>query len=63
MSNYEILKKVYKDMYIKKAEFVIPGPEGGEDENTYISRCISEISAEYNQEGQAYAICKGKWDE
>jgi hypothetical protein len=46
-----------------KQAFVIPGPQGGEDESTYISRCISEISAEYNEEGQAYAICKGKWDE
>lgn len=46
-----------------KQAFVIPGPQGGEDENTYISRCISEIIGEYDQEGQAYAICKGKWDE
>jgi len=46
-----------------KQAFVIPGPQGGEDENTYISRCISDIIGEYDQEGQAYAICKGKWDE
>jgi len=46
-----------------KQDFVIPSPEGGEDEPTYISRCISDISDEYDQEGQAYAVCKGKWDE
>jgi hypothetical protein len=71
MSNYEILKKVYKEFSIdlkgateqSKQAFVIPVPQGGEDENTYISRCISDIIGEYDQEGQAYAICKGKWDE
>ena len=47
----------------KKQDFVIPTPSGDEDENTYISRCISEIVGEYDQEGQAYAVCKGKWDE
>ena len=47
----------------KSEDFVIPSPEGGEDEPTYISRCISDISGEYDQEGQAYAVCKGKWDE
>jgi hypothetical protein len=46
-----------------KENFVIPSPEDGEDENTYISRCVSDIAAEYDQEGQAYAVCKGKWDE
>lgn len=46
-----------------KEDFVIPSPDAGEDEPTYISRCISDISAEYDQEGQAYAVCKGKWDE
>jgi hypothetical protein len=45
-----------------KEKFVIPSPESGEDEQKYISRCISDISAEYDQEGQAYAVCKGKWD-
>jgi hypothetical protein len=45
-----------------KEKFVIPSPEGGEDENTFISRCISDISAEYDAEGQAYAVCKDKWD-
>lgn len=46
----------------KKEDFVIPSPESGEDEQKYISRCISDISGEY-QTDQAYAICKSKWDE
>ena len=46
-----------------KEKFVIPGPSGDEDEQTYISRCISDISSEYDAEGQAYAVCKAKWDE
>ena len=45
-----------------KEGFPIPSPEG-EDEDKYISRCISEISSEYPAEGQAYAVCKAKWDE
>jgi hypothetical protein len=40
----------------------IPKPEGGELEEKYISRCISEIHTEYDSEGQAYAVCKGEYD-
>jgi hypothetical protein len=39
----------------------IPKPTGT-DEQKYISECISEISTEYDAEGQAYAICKAEWD-
>lgn len=46
-----------------KESFVIPSPEGNEEEQAYISRCISDISGEYDAEGQAYAVCKAKWDE
>ena len=46
-----------------KQEFVIPEPSGSENEDEYIGRCISAISNEYPEEGQPYAICKGKWDE
>jgi len=46
-----------------KQDFVIPTPEGGESEQDYIGRCISAIAKEYDVEGQAYAVCKGKWDE
>jgi hypothetical protein len=48
---------------IKKEGFPIPSPSGDEDEQKYISRCISEIGSEYDAEGQAYAVCKAKWDE
>jgi hypothetical protein len=40
----------------------IPKPEGGEAEDKYISRCISEIASEYDAEGQPYAICKAEFD-
>jgi hypothetical protein len=45
-----------------KEGFPIPSPESDEMEDKYISRCISSISDEYDTD-QAYAICKGKWDE
>jgi len=48
---------------IKKEGFPIPSPSSDEDEQKYISRCISEIGSEYDAEGQAYAVCKAKWDE
>lgn len=47
---------------IVKDGFPIPSPDAGEDEEKYISRCISDISDEYDTD-QAYAICKGKYDE
>ena len=46
-----------------KQEFVIPSPSASESEDDYIGRCISSIASEYPEEGQPYAICKGKWDE
>lgn len=45
-----------------KEGFPIPSPESDEVEDKYISRCISSISDEYDTD-QAYAICKGKWDD
>lgn len=47
---------------IKKEGFPIPSPESDEDEQKYISRCISEIIDEYGQE-QSAAICYAKWRE
>lgn len=47
---------------VKKEGFPIPSPSGDEDKDTYVSRCISEISGEYEQD-QAIAICIGKWEE
>jgi hypothetical protein len=49
-------------MSIVKEGFPIPSPESGEDEQKYISRCISKIIDEYGQE-QAAAICYSKWGE
>jgi len=40
----------------------IPKPQGGEQEDKYISRCISEIASEYDSEGQSYAVCKSTYD-
>lgn len=40
-----------------KQEFVIPTPEGGEAEDTYISRCMSAIAGEYDTQEQALAVC------
>jgi hypothetical protein len=45
---------------VKKEGFPIPSPSGDEDESKFMSRCISEISGEY-EEDQAVAICIGKW--
>ncbi len=47
---------------VKKEGFPIPSPSGDEDEQKYVSRCISEIIDEYSQE-QAAAICYSKWRE
>ena len=40
----------------------IPKPQGGEQEDKYISRCISGVVGEYDVEGQAYAVCKSTYD-
>ena len=46
---------------IKQNEFVIPSPDSGEDEQTYISRCISSIVDEYGPE-QSLGICYSQWE-
>jgi hypothetical protein len=43
-----------------KEGFPIPSPESSEDEQAYISRCISNIIDEYGQE-QSAAICYNRW--
>ena len=60
----ELKKQVEPPMVpaLVKDGFPIPSPSSDEDEQKYISRCISEISGEYETD-QAYAICKSKWDE
>lgn len=47
---------------IVKDGFPIPSPESGEDQDKYISRCISKIIDEYGQE-QAAAICYSQWEQ
>lgn len=44
-----------------KEKFVIPTPESGEEQDKYISRCISSIIDEYGQEVAA-GICYGQWE-
>jgi hypothetical protein len=46
---------------IKKEGFPIPSPEKQEEEDKFISRCISDLIDEYGQE-QASAICYGQWE-
>ena len=46
---------------IVKEGFPIPSPESGEEQDKYISRCISSIIDEYGQE-QASAICYTQWE-
>lgn len=45
-----------------KEGFPIPSPEGGEEKDKFVSRCISSIIDEYEQD-QAIAICIKKWEE
>lgn len=45
---------------VVKEGFPVPSPESGEDEQTYVSRCMKEIGGEYEQK-QALAICYSNW--
>jgi hypothetical protein len=45
-----------------KEGFPIPSREGDEDENTFMRRCMENISGEYDQD-QALAICYAKYRE
>ena len=47
---------------IRNEGFPIPSPSGDEDEQAFISRCMSEISGEYDQD-QALAICYKKYED
>jgi hypothetical protein len=46
----------------KKEEFVIPTPESGEDEQTYISRCNKELYNEFPDDAQRNAVCYAQWE-
>lgn len=58
----KLIKIRLETQNINKEGFPIPSPKSEEDEEKYISRCISEIIDEYGQE-QAAAICYSKWRE
>ena len=51
----EEMKKIIKD------GFPIPSPSSDEDEQTYISRCISSIIDEYGEE-KGLGICYSQWE-
>ena len=59
----ELKKQVEPPMVpaLIKDGFPIPSPEKGEEQDKYISRCVSSIIDEYGQE-QASAICYGLWE-
>lgn len=59
---FDDILKIRIEMNKAKQKFIIPSPEKGEEQQDYISRCISSIIDEYGQE-QASAICYSKWDE
>jgi hypothetical protein len=51
----EEMKKIIKD------GFPIPSPSSDEDEQTYISRCVSSITDEYGQD-VSLGICYSQWE-
>jgi hypothetical protein len=61
MDKFEMIRNIKLQLSKVKEGFPIPSPSG-EDEETYISKCISEIKNEYTEDGQAYAVCKAEWD-
>ena len=42
-------------------KFIIPVPESGEEEEKYISRCVSLITDEYGQD-VSLGICYSQWE-
>jgi hypothetical protein len=61
MTIQEIIR-IRKELFnIKKEGFPIPSPEKNEEQDKYISRCISSIVDEYGQE-KASGICYGQWE-
>lgn len=46
---------------MKRDGFPIPSPEGGEDEQAFISRCMSNLNEEFPDESQRAAICYKAW--
>ena len=59
--NIHDLQRIRVELKKEQEKFIIPTPESGEEEQTYISRCISSIVDEYGQE-QASGICYSQWE-
>jgi len=60
----ELSKKIEPPMVpalVVDEKFIIPVPESGEEEDKYISRCISSIIDEYG-DSQSAAICYAQWE-
>lgn len=47
-------------MFFSREEFVEPTAD--EDHDTFIGRCMSELSSEFPDEAQRYAVCESYWD-
>lgn len=63
MDRFEQIINIRRQLLRKefnKEQFVIPTPESNEDENTFISRCVSSIVDEYGQD-ISLGICYTKW--
>ena len=55
--------EIIKNIRLNIQEFVIPKPEGSEDEQTFIGRCMSDLKTDFPDQKQRYAVCKKTWDE
>jgi hypothetical protein len=62
-TDYDLLPKGHPKEKMEKVKegFPIPSPESGEEQDKYISRCVSSIIDEYGQE-QALGICYSQWE-
>ena len=49
---------------IKQLLFVLPTPNGGEDKDQFINRCMAndKMNNEYPDEDQRYAVCQKQWE-
>ena len=43
-------------------EFIIPKPEGGESEQEFIGRCMSDLKDEFPDQQQRLAVCYKSWN-
>lgn len=40
----------------------MPKPNSGEPHDDFINRCMSNLSNEYDDEKQRFAVCESQWD-